>query len=141
MDELREILLSHVRSPKNSKDIGLVNAEGECRNPLCGDHVKVLLNIQDDVIKEIQIKTSGCAISIASASLMSGMLNGLTLSKAQETFHLVHQTFRSSLDEAWPKELEKLNPLKRIKEIPMKIPCTLIGWLAFEDALKKSHKK
>jgi nitrogen fixation NifU-like protein len=134
-EALREFLLSHVRSPKNAQKIENPEAIGDCKNPLCGDHIIVRLKARDS-IEAIELKASGCAISVASASLMSELVKGLSLDQAHSHLSLAQQTFKSSPDLPWPAELASLSPLKRIREIPMKIPCALIGWLALEHALR-----
>lgn len=134
-EQLRELLLSHVRAPKNSEKLLGVDASGDCKNPLCGDHVTVHLRGRES-IEAIQLKASGCAISVASASLMSELIKGLPVSEVHSRLSLAQQTFKSSPDLPWPSDLASLHPLKRIREIPMKIPCALIGWLALEHALR-----
>lgn len=131
-EQERDYLLDHVRQPRNVGEIGDAQGMGECRNPACGDHVKVTLKNPDHI--EIKIKAVGCTICVASASLMSELVKHKKSSDVQGLIFLMHESLKSG--NAWPETLSLLSPLKRMRESPMKIPCTLTGWVALERALQ-----
>ena len=131
-DQEREFLLDHVRYPRLTGEIADADGVGECKNPVCGDFIKIWRKDESGVSK-IRMKASGCTICIASASLMSELANGKTVEEIRSLIFLMRESMRPGA--AWPSELEKLVALKRIQESPLKVPCTLVGWLALERSL------
>jgi nitrogen fixation NifU-like protein len=128
LDQERDYLLDHVRNPRNVGELSDAKM-GECKNLACGDVVKVFFKEGD-----IKIKVSGCTICIASASLMSELVKGQSQIKIQEYIFLMRESMKPGKAE-WPSELHALRPLKRMRESPMKIPCTLLSWVALERAI------
>ena len=139
-DQDREILLAHARHPKRTGELHDANGSGHCHNPMCGDKIHVAIIVDDNKIKNIRILPSGCSISIASASLMTELLEGLTIDETESIIKLVNDSFvpenRAELKDEWPVSLTILSPLKRIRENPLKVPCALISWVAVKDAVK-----
>ena len=92
LDELyQEVILDHNRSPRNYRAMTNANRKAQGYNPLCGDHVTVYLDLEEGVIKDISFQGSGCAISKASASMMTAELKGKTEAEAKELFDNVHK--------------------------------------------------
>lgn len=135
-EELRNFLLDHAKHPRNEGVILEASGKGECRNPLCGDHVKVTVLTSEDEIKDLKIQAAGCSISIASASLMSTMVKKHKVSEVSDLVKSVAATLASRPTEDWPLDLDELSPFKRMRENPMKIPCVLISWMAVKEALE-----
>lgn len=135
-EELRNFLLDHAKHPRNEGVIADASGKGECRNPLCGDHVKVTVLTSDDEITDLKIKAAGCSISIASASLMSSIVKKHKVSEVSDLVKTVAATLAARPSEDWPESLEELSPFKRMRENPMKIPCVLISWMAAKEALE-----
>lgn len=141
-DEIREILLNHARHPRHTGELSDADGVGQCHNPLCGDKVSVSILVEESKIKLIRILPSGCSISIASASLMSEAVLGLSINETESMIKLFSESMVPSADATpWPAGLEKLSPLKRIRENTMKIPCTLISWLAVKEAVNNFKTK
>lgn len=128
--EERDFLLDHVRNPRHSGEIADADGVGECKNPVCGDLVKIWH--KGTMIK---MKATGCTICVASASLMSELVNGKPQTEIFQLIKLMRESMKPGQSE-WPQELIALSPLKRMRESPMKIPCTLVGWLALERAFQ-----
>jgi nitrogen fixation protein NifU and related proteins len=128
MDD-KDLLLDHVRHPRHTGELSDADGIGECKNPVCGDIVKVW---RKDV--EVKMKVSGCAICIASASLMVELVNGREDAEILSILYIFRENMKAGV-QGWPKELGSLSALKRMRESPMKIPCTLVGWLALERSL------
>ena len=136
VDEDRELLLKHARHPSHAGDTRLFAHHGECKNPLCGDAVLVGLDLdRKDRISKIQIQSSGCGISIASASLMTEIVDGLSREQALRKLEVFKEALVASADSAWPADVASLAPLARLRESPTRVPCALIGWFALKDAL------
>lgn len=145
IDQHRELLLKHARHPRRRGELTDAHGKGQCHNPLCGDKVSVAIIVHENTIKNIRIWPSGCSISIASASLMTEIVEGLTIDETEAMIKLVNDTFVPSSQPAskdeWPELLSTLSPLKRIRENPLKIPCALISWVAVRDAVKDFKTK
>ena len=107
---------------------------------LCGDRVTVYLEIEGDRIKDVSFEGRGCAISTASASLMTEVLKGKTLAEADELFKAFHAEVTGNeppaVDAALQDDFERLAPLEGVKAYPTRVKCATLAWHAFEAALK-----
>lgn len=135
----REVILDHSRHPRGFGALAEANRQAEGNNPLCGDRVKVFLDLEGDRIAGISFQGAGCAISTASASLMTEMLRGRTLAEARAIFadfrHLVTQGGSASED-----RLGKLAAFAGVREFPMRVKCATLAWHTFEAALAEGGK-
>src|SRR5271155_766497 len=123
------VLLDHARKPRNHRSMKDATAVGEGHNPDCGDRCKVYLGVSQGVIKDVSVEGAGCAIMMASASLMSLALAGKTLEQAQEIaeqFHLLVTT-EDILDD---ETLGDLAALAGVRDLPSRIKCALLPWRA-----------
>jgi len=138
-DLYQEMILDHGRAPRNHGVLVSANCCHEGYNPLCGDRVKVYVFEQEGVIKEVQFTGDGCAICIASSSLMTEMLKGLAVEAARALFDSFHQVLmdpRSSEAE----ELGKLAALKGVSRYPMRVKCATLPWHTLFAALSGENK-
>lgn len=132
----QEIILDHNRSPKNYHTMKDANRRVEGYNPLCGDHYTVYLKITDDRIEEVSFDGSGCAISKASASMMSEAVKGKTRKEAVELFDRFHRLVTGETDpEAALAELGKLAVFSGVAEFPMRVKCATLPWHSLHSAL------
>jgi nitrogen fixation protein NifU and related proteins len=138
MNELRdlyqEVILDHNRRPRNFGPLPAANRQAEGYNPLCGDKVTVFLDVEDGRIHGIAFQGSGCAISTASASLMTEALKGLTAEEAQAMFHRFHDLVTTGTGEGSP-ELGKLAVFSGVREFPMRVKCATLAWHTLLAAL------
>ena len=142
MSELRElyqqVILDHNRNPRNFGPLETANRHQEGFNPLCGDHLHVYLLLNDDdVIEDIHFDGSGCAISKASASLMTQLLKGSTADEARSRFDSFHEMV--SADTHAPVDLEaagKLAVFGGVREFPMRVKCATLAWHTMKSALE-----
>jgi nitrogen fixation NifU-like protein len=142
MSELRElyqqVILDHNRHPHNFGPLETANRHQEGFNPLCGDHLHVYLLLNDDgVIEDIHFDGSGCAISKASASLMTQLLKGRTADEARSRFDSFHEMVTAHLDT--PVDLEtagKLAVFAGVREFPMRVKCATLAWHTMKAALE-----
>jgi nitrogen fixation NifU-like protein len=140
MDDLRslyqEVILDHYKRPRHFGVLEEANRRAEGTNPLCGDQITVYARVEGDVIREISFEGMGCAISTASASLMTEALSGKTLEEAEK----LHETFHRLLtagDELPDLEgLGKLEVLAGVREFPVRIKCATLAWHALRAALE-----
>ena len=140
MEEFRElyqqVILDHNKNPRNFREIENASYVKEGLNPLCGDHYTLFLLIKDDVIADISFKGAGCAISKASASLMSSVLKGKTRAEAEEIFQLFHKVVTGEIDPlSHADELGKLAAFAGVAEFPMRVKCATLPWHTMHAAL------
>jgi nitrogen fixation protein NifU and related proteins len=139
LDELyQEVILDHNKSPRNFREIVDANRRSEGYNPLCGDHVTVYVNLADGVIQDISFKGSGCAISKASASMMTTELKGKSEAEAERVFDTVHKmlTGEMSVEESDLERLGKLKILSGVCKFPARVKCASLAWHTVNAALK-----
>lgn len=138
MSELRdlyqEVILDHYKRPRNSRALRDANCHAEGFNPLCGDKVSVYLQVEDGIIKDVAFQGSGCAISTASASMMTECLKGKTLVEADKIFHGFHELVTEA-DAADPEELGKLAVFAGVREFPVRVKCATLPWHTLRAAL------
>jgi len=136
----QDIILDHGRKPRNFHAMAHPSHFAHGHNPLCGDRVTVFLELEGDRIKDVSFEGRGCAISTASASLMTEVLKGKTLAEADELFKAFHAEVTGGAAPAVPEtlqdDLERLAPLEGVKAYPARVKCATLAWHAFEAALK-----
>ena len=145
MSELRdlyqEVILDHYRRPRNFGKSPLCNRQANGHNPLCGDKLTVYLLVEDGTVEEVTFEGAGCAISVASASLMTEMLKGLSVADARALFERFQGAITDSNDGAESLEdLDKLAVLSGVKEFPVRVKCATLAWHTFKAALDDSHE-
>jgi nitrogen fixation NifU-like protein len=132
-DRYQEVILDHNRRPRNFRALdGGRRAEGH--NPLCGDRLTVFLRVDEDVIADVGFQGSGCAISKASASLMTEAVKGKPVAEARALLDRVHAMVTSPPDTA-PGGLGKLDVLSGVRQFPMRVKCATLAWHTLEAAL------
>lgn len=143
MDEIQElyqqVILDHNKNPRNFKELDCANIHVEGDNPLCGDHIDLFLQIEDGVIKDVSFTGSGCAISKASASIMTTMLKGQKVEKACEIFEKFHTVVTSDPEsEINMDELGKLAVFGGVREFPARIKCASLAWHTMNNAVNEN---
>ena len=140
LDDLyQEVILDHNKSPRNFRAIADANRRAEGYNPLCGDQVTVFLQVEDGVIKDISFQGSGCAISKASASMMTTELKGKPESAAHELFENVHHMLTGEL-QGGSERVGKLAILSGVCKFPARVKCASLAWHTMETALKGENQ-
>jgi nitrogen fixation NifU-like protein len=137
-DLYRELILDHARSPRNFGKLKDVSHEAEGINPLCGDKLKLYFNVDDnDVIQDAKFEGSGCAISVASASMLTDTVIGLTTSQAEDYFSAI-TTMLTGIDDASDQpdlDLGKLKALQGVREFPSRVKCATLAWHGLNSAI------
>ena len=140
LDDLyQEVILDHNRSPRNYRAIANANRRAQGYNPLCGDQVTVYVDLEDGVIKDISFQGSGCAISKASASMMTAELKGKTEAQAKELFDNVHKMLTGEANKNGPVHksgVGKLTILSGVCKFPARVKCASLAWHTVNSALK-----
>ena len=141
MSDLRElyqqVILDHNKSPRNFHKVADANRTAEGFNPLCGDHLHVYLKMEGDVIRDVGFEGAGCAISKASASLMTSALKGRTTAEAGALFKRFHDMVTGSVEvEPDTEGLGKLAVFAGVREFPARVKCATLAWHTLNAAVK-----
>ncbi len=133
-DLYRDVIVDHNRRPRNRGDLPGATHRAEGNNPLCGDQLHVLIDVKDDLIHDLRFSGSGCAISTASASLMTEALRGRTRAEAAELFSAMHRMLTTPGAAPDPR-LGKLMALAGVREFPARVKCASLCWHTLNAAL------
>lgn len=144
MDEIdklyQEVILDHYKNPRNFGIIENPTHSAIGHNPLCGDRVELYLIIENDIIKDVKFKGVGCAISQASASIMTSILKNKTLSEAHRLFEKLHSILTSDVPTNGIVDLGKLEVFIGVKEFPSRVKCATLAWHTLINALENSKE-
>jgi nitrogen fixation NifU-like protein len=144
LDELyQEVILDHNKSPRNFRPMAHANRKAQGYNPLCGDQVTVYLQLEGGVIKDISFQGSGCAISKASASMMTAELKGKSEREARELFANVHDMLTGNANGAEKegrKKVGKLAILSGVSKFPARVKCASLAWHTVNSALNAEEE-
>ncbi len=142
MSDLRElyqeVILDHYKKPRNFHRMADAHRTAEGYNPLCGDKVIIYLKMEGDVVKDLSFEGSGCAISTASASLMTESMKGKTLKEAEEIFKNFHNMLTKE-SHGPPTDLGKLAVFSGVREFPIRVKCATLAWHTLRAALENRH--
>lgn len=139
-DLYQDLILDHGRNPRNFREITNARGHADGYNPLCGDQVTVFADFDSDKIKDLAFKGKGCAISQASASLMTQVLKDQPRERAQRLFELVQKMVKDEATDADLSELGKLAALAGVKEFPSRVKCATLPWHTLIAALNNATK-
>lgn len=134
-DLYQEVILEHSKSPRNFSALATANRKAEGYNPLCGDHFTVYLAVEDDHIRDVSFQGSGCAISKASASMMTQALKGKKTEEAERMFEEFHSIVTGKRD-ASTELLGKLAVFSGVSEFPLRVKCATLAWHTMHAALQ-----
>ena len=132
-DLYQEIIIDHSKRPRNCHTMDDANHRAEGYNPLCGDQLKLFLKLEDDVVKDVSFVGSGCAISPASASLMTESLKGKSREEALKLLDKFHELLTT--DTPVTKELGKLVVFCGVRDYPARVKCATLAWHTLKSAL------
>ena len=140
MSELSElyqqVILDHNKKPRNFHKLENANRKAEGYNPLCGDQLNVYLDVEGDQVKDVAFEGSGCAISKASASMMTQAVKGKTRQETEELFEEFHRMVTGELDaETDPNGLGRLKIFAGVREFPVRVKCATLSWHTLLAAL------
>ena len=143
LDELRdlyqEVILDHGKDPRNFRKPDNANCEAAGHNPLCGDRLVVYLSVDEsNIVQDAAFLGNGCAISMASASMMTEIIRGKTKIEAQELFRRFHEmcTSGGEADFSDDEDVERLMVLSGVRQFPVRVKCATLAWHTMDAALK-----
>ena len=131
-----QVIVDHNKSPRNFREMDAPTTSAHGHNPLCGDHLIVYVRMEGERIADVSFTGGGCAISKASASIMTDALKGKTRQEAEALFVKFHHMLASDATDAVPAEdLGKLEALRGVREYPVRVKCATLAWHALAAAL------
>ncbi|MBK7933286.1 MAG: SUF system NifU family Fe-S cluster assembly protein [Pyrinomonadaceae bacterium] len=136
-DLYQEVILEHNKNPRNFREIADADQYADGKNPLCGDALRVYVSLDGDTVTDVAFKGSGCAISKASASMMTQAVKGKTRAEAEHIFDEFHKMVTGDLDiETADNDLGKLKIFAGVLEFPARVKCASLSWHTLNAALR-----
>jgi nitrogen fixation protein NifU and related proteins len=137
-DLYQEVILDHNKRPRNFRRIENPSHHADGHNPLCGDRLRLFVQVDGNVVKDIAFEGSGCAISKASASLMTDEVKGRTLDEVHALFDRFHRMVTTPSDQP-VEDLGKLSVLAGVREFPVRVKCASLAWHTLKAALERTQ--
>ena len=134
----QQLILEHYRHPRNRGELTDKTVEVHVHNPVCGDEIRLQLTVEGDVIESARFVGTGCSISQAAVSMMTGLIQGRRLSDADALAARFTQMMHGDPEAAKDKQLGYLRALQGVSKFPVRIKCALIGFDALQEALKRN---
>ena len=134
----QELILEHYRRPRNRGELPDRTVDVHVANPVCGDEIRLQLKVRGDVIEEARFVGSGCSISQASVSMMTGLLAGSTLTDAENLAQRFTRLMHGDAEAARDSALGDLRALQGVSKFPVRVKCALLGFDALSEALERS---
>jgi len=136
----QEVILEHSKAPRNYREMETASHTAEGYNPLCGDHFTFYLNLDADSIRDISFQGSGCAISKASASMMTQSVKGKTRAEAETLFDQFDKLVTGQPANGNQAELGKLAVFSGVSEFPVRVKCATLAWHALHAAMHRKEE-
>lgn len=136
----QDVILEHNRAPRNYRVIDDANRHAEGNNPLCGDRLTLWLKLEDGIIRDVAFQGSGCALSRASASLMTTAVKGKSEAEARALFDRFHRLVTGTLAPADSETLGKLAVFSGVSEFPIRVKCATLPWHALRQAMETADQ-
>ena len=140
-DLYQEVILDHNRSPRNFGPLENADLQADGYNPLCGDRLSIAVNVDDGVVTDVRFQGSGCAISQASASLMTEGIKGKTLDEARALFDRFRRLVTDQTTPTDEASLGKLTVFAGVRDYPARVKCAILAWHTLRAAVDDSHEK
>jgi len=137
-DLYRDVIVDHNRNPRNFGKLEPADAHADGHNPLCGDRLSVYVNLDGDRLHEVKFNGSGCAISVASASLLTEAVKGKTRGEVKDLFEDMHALLTQQDAKVDPDKLGKLAALSGVREFPARVKCASLCWHTLNAALDRA---
>ena len=138
-DLYQEVILDHSKNPQNFGILNQYTCTAEGNNPLCGDSLTVYVNIENNVISDVSYRARGCAISIASASIMSNIIKGKTIEEVDILFDKFHRLCMG--EDIEDDEIETLKVLSGVSKFPTRVKCATMSWHAIKEATHSNSRE
>ena len=134
-DMYRDIILDHYRSPRGRKPLEKANVTSDGSNPSCGDEISLQVDLDNGTVKDIHVDCRGCAISVASASMLAEVIKGKPLTEVKKIAQIVKKMLKGEQTDI-PDDLGDLDALRGVRNFPVRIKCALLAWVTLMEGLK-----
>ena len=134
-DMYRDIILDHFRSPRGKKSVEKADIESDGQNPACGDEISMQVEMDKDIIKNVHVDCHGCAISVASGSMLAEVIKGKSIDEVKKIAAVVKKMLKGEIEEI-PDDLGDLDSLKGVRQFPVRIKCALLAWMTLIEGMK-----
>ena len=138
-DLYQEVILDHNRQPRNFHALANASHTADGHNPLCGDRLRLYLQVEDGIIRDVGFEGAGCAISKASASMMTDAIKGRTVTDAEALFQQFHQMVTTPPD-CPVEDMGKLSSLAGVREFPVRVKCASLAWHTLKAAMSQTPR-
>ena len=138
-DMYRDIILDHYRSPRGRKPLEKADVTSDGSNPSCGDEISLQVELDNGTVKDIHVDCRGCAISVASASMLAEVIKGKSIEHAKKIAEVVKKMLKGEETDI-PDDLGDLDALQGVRNFPVRIKCALLAWVTFMEGLKNHEK-
>ncbi len=137
LDEMyREIILDHYRSPRGRKPLDDATLTAEGHNPSCGDDIRLEIELKDNILRDVHVDCKGCAISVASGSMLAEAVKGKTFAEVSELARTIRLMLKGELTDP-PGDIGDLGALAGVRQFPVRIKCALLAWVTLIEGLDK----
>lgn len=134
-DMYREIILDHYRSPRGKKPLDGPDVSSDGQNPSCGDELCLQLKVKAGLVNDVHVNCTGCAISVASASMLAEVVKGKSVEEVEELAAVVKKMLKGESTEL-PEDFGDLDALKGVRKFPVRIKCALLAWVTLVEGLR-----
>lgn len=138
-DLYQELILDHKRHPRNFHDMADATRTVDGHNPLCGDQLRIFVKLEDGRIADVSFLGAGCAISMASASMLTEAIKGKTVEEAEQMYEQMHRLLTGQGEEVDPAPLGKLAVLSGVRDYPTRVKCATLSWHTLKAALEDEN--
>jgi nitrogen fixation NifU-like protein len=138
-DLYQEVILDHNRRPRNFHALDNASHTADGHNPLCGDRLRLYLKVEDGIIRDVGFEGAGCAISKASASMMTDAIKGRSVTEVDALFQRFHQMVTTPPD-CPVEDMGKLSSLAGVREFPVRVKCASLAWHTLKAAMAQTPK-
>ena len=138
-DLYQEVILDHNRRPRNFHALDDASHTADGHNPLCGDRLRIYLKVEDGLVSDVGFEGAGCAISKASASMMTDAIKGRTVTEVDALFQRFHRMVTTPPDRA-VEDMGKLSSLAGVREFPVRVKCASLAWHTLKAAMAQTPK-
>jgi nitrogen fixation NifU-like protein len=136
----QEVILDHSKNPRNFRELPGASRQAKGYNPLCGDRITVFVEVEDGVVRNVGFQGAGCAISTASASMMTEALKGRTEAEAEKLFTAFHDLVTGKSELVDGDGLGKLAVFAGVRDYPVRVKCATLAWHTFKAALARQEE-
>lgn len=134
-DMYRDIIMDHYRSPRGKKPLEKADVVSDGTNPSCGDEITLQVALDNGTVKDVHVDCRGCAISIASGSMLAEVIKGKTIEEAKRIAGIVKKMLKGEKTDV-PDDLGDLDALQGVRNFPVRIKCALLAWVTFMEGIK-----